>query len=43
MDRRRYEDRRRIGSVKAGVNMYVERILDGNSSLKKPQEDFPEV
>ncbi|XVF20741.1 hypothetical protein REPUB_Repub12eG0029100 [Reevesia pubescens] len=42
MDRRRYEDRRRIGSVKAAVNMYGERILDGNSSLKKPQEDFLE-
>ncbi|XVE72126.1 hypothetical protein DITRI_Ditri11bG0013500 [Diplodiscus trichospermus] len=41
MERRKNEDRRRIGSVKAAVNMYGERILDGNSSLKKPQEDFP--
>lgn len=32
-------DRRRIGSVKAAVNMYG----DGNSSLNKPQEDFPQV
>ncbi|XVE78680.1 hypothetical protein DITRI_Ditri13aG0166500 [Diplodiscus trichospermus] len=42
MDKRRYEDRRRIGSVKAAVNEYGERIVDGNSSLKKPREDFPE-
>lgn len=43
MDRKRYEDRRIIGSVKTDVNMYGEMILDGNSSLKKPQEDSPEV
>ncbi|XP_021296854.1 protein PLASTID MOVEMENT IMPAIRED 2 isoform X2 [Herrania umbratica] len=42
MDRRTYEDRRRNGTVKAAVNIYGERILDGNFSLKKPQEDFPE-
>ncbi|OMP04701.1 hypothetical protein COLO4_09375 [Corchorus olitorius] len=43
MERRRFEDRRKIGTVKAAVNIYGERILDGNnSSLKKPQEDFPE-
>ncbi|MFQ6620167.1 hypothetical protein Gotur_001039 [Gossypium turneri] len=42
MDRKRYEDRRRIGSVKTAVNIYGEMILDGNSSLKKPQEDSPE-
>ncbi|XP_007033181.2 PREDICTED: protein PLASTID MOVEMENT IMPAIRED 2 isoform X1 [Theobroma cacao] len=42
MDRTRYEGRRRNGTVKAAVNIYGERILDGNFSLKKPQEDFPE-
>ncbi|OMO80293.1 hypothetical protein CCACVL1_13079 [Corchorus capsularis] len=43
MERRRFEDRRKIGTVKAAVNIYGERILDGNnSSLKKPQEEFPE-
>ncbi|GMI68998.1 plastid movement impaired 2, WEAK CHLOROPLAST MOVEMENT UNDER BLUE LIGHT 2 [Hibiscus trionum] len=35
-------DRRRIGSVKAAVNMYGEIIPDGNSSFSKTQEDFPE-
>ncbi|XP_022759286.1 protein PLASTID MOVEMENT IMPAIRED 2-like [Durio zibethinus] len=35
MERRRYEDG-------AAVNMYGEGILDGNSSLKKSQENFPE-
>ncbi|TYH10811.1 hypothetical protein ES288_A07G206800v1 [Gossypium darwinii] len=42
MERKRYEDGRRIGSVKTAVNIYGEMILDGNSSLKKPQEDSPE-
>ncbi|GMJ07831.1 plastid movement impaired 2, WEAK CHLOROPLAST MOVEMENT UNDER BLUE LIGHT 2 [Hibiscus trionum] len=42
MDREKCEDRRRIGSVKAAVNMYGDMILDENSSLKKPQEGFPE-
>ncbi|WCJ25319.1 hypothetical protein M5689_007212 [Euphorbia peplus] len=41
MDRREFEDRRRIGTVKAAVNMYGERFLEGgSSSLKKPQLDF---
>ncbi|KAK8995537.1 hypothetical protein V6N11_075809 [Hibiscus sabdariffa] len=42
MDREKYEDRRRIGSVKNAVNLYGDMILDGNSSLKKPHEGFPE-
>ncbi|KAE8703864.1 HEAT repeat-containing protein [Hibiscus syriacus] len=42
MDREKYEDKRRIGSIKAAVNMYGDMILDGNSSLKKPPVDFPE-
>lgn len=38
-------EKRRIGSSKVAVNMYEEMILDGNSSVKKPQsqEAFPEV
>ncbi|KAI5591478.1 hypothetical protein BDE02_04G082700 [Populus trichocarpa] len=44
MDRRVFDDRRRIGTVKAAVNMYGERILESSSSsLKKPaQMDLPE-
>ncbi|KAE8701298.1 Detected protein of unknown function [Hibiscus syriacus] len=42
MDREKYENRRRIGSVKASVNICGDMILDGNSSLKKPPVDFPE-
>ncbi|KDP32992.1 hypothetical protein JCGZ_13023 [Jatropha curcas] len=42
MDRRAIDDRRRFGTVKAAINMYGERILEGNSSLKKPQIDLPE-
>jgi hypothetical protein len=36
---------RRVGTVKAAVNMYGERILEStSSSLKKPaQMDLPEV
>lgn len=43
MDRRVFEDRRRIGTVKAAINMYGERILEGNPSMKKSQMDLPEV
>ncbi|KAL4376836.1 hypothetical protein GQ457_02G006360 [Hibiscus cannabinus] len=42
MDREKYESRRRIGSVKAAVNMHGEMIPDGNSSWRKTQGDFPE-
>ncbi|KAJ7000526.1 hypothetical protein D5086_008505 [Populus alba] len=44
MDRRVFDDRRRIGTVKAAVNMYGDRILESSSSsLKKPaQMDLPE-
>ncbi|KAK8717661.1 hypothetical protein V6N13_044922 [Hibiscus sabdariffa] len=42
MDREKYEYRRRIGSVKAAVNMHGEMIPDGNSSWRKTQGDFPE-
>lgn len=44
MDRRVFDDRRRIGTVKAAVNMYGERILESSSSsLKTPaQMDLPE-
>ncbi|KAE8696064.1 Detected protein of unknown function [Hibiscus syriacus] len=42
MDREKYENRRRIGSVKAAVNINGDMILYGNSSLKKPPMDFPE-
>ncbi|KDP32973.1 hypothetical protein JCGZ_13004 [Jatropha curcas] len=42
MDRRAIDDRRRIGTMKAAINMYGERILEGNSSLKKPQIGLPE-
>ncbi|CAK7344247.1 unnamed protein product [Dovyalis caffra] len=44
MDRRVFDDRKRIGTVKAAVNMYGERILESSSSsLKKPaQMDLPE-
>lgn len=44
MDRRVLEDRRRIGTVRAAVNKYGERILESNSSsLKKSQVDLHEV
>eukprot|EP00257_Ricinus_communis_P020854 XP_015580196.1 protein PLASTID MOVEMENT IMPAIRED 2 isoform X2 [Ricinus communis] len=42
MDRRAFDDRRRIGTVKAAINMYGERILEGSSSLRKSQKDLPE-
>ncbi|KAG8659747.1 hypothetical protein MANES_02G071500v8 [Manihot esculenta] len=45
MDRRALDDRRRIGTVKAAVSLYGERILEGSSSsssLKKPQMDLHE-
>ncbi|KAG6777451.1 hypothetical protein POTOM_017273 [Populus tomentosa] len=44
MDGRVFDDRRRIGTVRAAVNMYGERILESSSSsLKKPaQMDLPE-
>uniref|UniRef100_A0A5B7AMA1 Protein PLASTID MOVEMENT IMPAIRED 2 n=1 Tax=Davidia involucrata TaxID=16924 RepID=A0A5B7AMA1_DAVIN len=42
MDRGEFDNRRRIGSVKAAINLYGEGIHEGNSSLKKPQMDFPE-
>ncbi|KAJ4822393.1 hypothetical protein Tsubulata_008930 [Turnera subulata] len=42
MDRRVLEGRRRIGTVKAAINMYGERILEGSSSVKKPEIDLPE-
>ncbi|KAH8483306.1 hypothetical protein H0E87_027911 [Populus deltoides] len=44
MDWRVFDDRRRIGTVKAAVNMYGERILESSSSsLKTPaQMDLPE-
>ncbi|KAJ8761285.1 hypothetical protein K2173_001341 [Erythroxylum novogranatense] len=42
MDRRAFEDRRRIGSVKAAINMYGERILERSPSMKKAQMDMPE-
>lgn len=44
MDRRAFDDRRRIGTVKAAVNTYGERILESSSSsLKTPaQMDLPE-
>jgi hypothetical protein len=45
MDRRVFDDRRRIGTVKAAVNMYGERILESSSSSLKTlaQMDLPEV
>ncbi|XP_021683139.2 protein PLASTID MOVEMENT IMPAIRED 2-like isoform X2 [Hevea brasiliensis] len=42
MDRRAFDDRRRIGTVKAAINLYGERILEGSASLKKPQMDLTE-
>lgn len=44
MDRRVFDDRRRIGTVKAAVNMYGERILESSSSSLKTlaQMDLPE-
>ncbi|CAL5372508.1 unnamed protein product [Camellia sinensis] len=43
MDRGELDRKKRIGSVKAAIGLYGERILEGNSSLKKnPQMDFSE-
>ncbi|KAF9683957.1 hypothetical protein SADUNF_Sadunf04G0067900 [Salix dunnii] len=43
MDRRVFDDRRRIGTVKAAVNLYGERILESSSSslVKPAQMDLP--
>ncbi|GKV16734.1 hypothetical protein SLEP1_g27332 [Rubroshorea leprosula] len=38
----RRQDDRRTGSVRATIDVHGERILDGSSSLKKPQVDSPE-
>ncbi|KAJ0098696.1 hypothetical protein Patl1_21409 [Pistacia atlantica] len=43
MDRRELDDKRRNGSVKAAINKYGGRFLDGTSSLKKPQMDSQEM
>ena len=45
MDRRVFDDRKRIGTVKEAVDMYGERVLEtSSSSLKTPaQMDLPEV
>ncbi|XP_065848434.1 protein PLASTID MOVEMENT IMPAIRED 2 isoform X2 [Euphorbia lathyris] len=42
MDRREFDDRRRLGTVKTAVNMYGERILEGTCSLNKPHMDLAE-
>ncbi|KAF9664002.1 hypothetical protein SADUNF_Sadunf17G0110700 [Salix dunnii] len=39
MDRRVFDDRRRVGTVKAAVNMYGERVFEtSSSSLKTPAQ-----
>lgn len=42
MERRRPGDRN-IGSVKAAINMYGERILESSPALRNTQMNFPEV
>lgn len=38
-----FDDREKILSVKEAMDLYGERMGEGNSSLKKPQLDFSEV
>ncbi|XP_050229645.1 protein PLASTID MOVEMENT IMPAIRED 2 isoform X2 [Mercurialis annua] len=42
MDRRAFDDKRRIGTVKAAISMYGERILEGGSSFKQSHKDLSE-
>ncbi|KAF5750172.1 hypothetical protein HS088_TW03G00504 [Tripterygium wilfordii] len=42
MDGKEFDDRRRIGKVKATTNMYGGRILEGSPSMKKSQLGFSE-
>lgn len=42
MNRGEFDDRR-TGSVKAAIRLYGDKILNGSSSLKKPQIDVSEV
>ena len=43
MDRAKFDNRRTTGSIKAAVNLYGDKALEGSPSLKKPQMDFSEV
>ncbi|XP_050269695.1 protein PLASTID MOVEMENT IMPAIRED 2 [Quercus robur] len=42
MDTAKFDNRRTTGSVKAAVNLYGDKALEGSPSLKKPQMDFSE-
>ncbi|KAK9272160.1 hypothetical protein L1049_002531 [Liquidambar formosana] len=42
MERGEFDNRRRVGPVKAAINMYGEKVPEVNSPLKKPQMDFAE-
>ncbi|XP_010108888.2 protein PLASTID MOVEMENT IMPAIRED 2 [Morus notabilis] len=42
MNRGEFDDRRRTGSVKAAIRLYGDKILNGRSSLKKPEIDVSE-
>ncbi|XP_075674067.1 protein PLASTID MOVEMENT IMPAIRED 2 isoform X1 [Castanea sativa] len=42
MDRAKFDYRRTTGSVKAAVNLYGDKALEGSPSLNKPQMDFSE-
>ena len=43
MDTAKFDNRRTTGSIKAAVNLYGDKALEGSPSLKKPQMDFSEV
>lgn len=43
MDRAKFDYKRTTGSVKAAVNLYGDKALEGSPSLNKPQMDFSEV
>lgn len=43
MDRREFDDKTRNGPVKAAINKYGGRFVDGTSSLEKPQMESQEV
>ena len=43
MNREVFDDKRRIGSVKAAIRLYGDRILEDSSSFRKPQMDISEV
>lgn len=42
MEKPEFYNRRRTGSVKAAINLNGDRILEGSTSLNKPQMDFSE-